>query len=55
MVCVAPISYLLPEAERILGVDAIIHVASPLPNTATPQVIIDVRGPHTWFTLSCGI
>ena len=40
-------SYLLMEAECILGVDAIIHVASPLANTAGPQVILDVRGPHT--------
>ena len=35
------------EAECILGVDAIIHVASPLPAKAAPQVILDVRGAHT--------
>jgi hypothetical protein len=27
----------------MLGVDAIIHVASPLANTGAPQVILDVR------------
>ena len=35
------------EAECILGVDAIIHVASPLPATAAPQGILDVRGDHS--------
>jgi nucleoside-diphosphate-sugar epimerase len=29
--------------KHVLGVNAIIHVASPLPNTATPEVILDVR------------
>jgi hypothetical protein len=28
------------------GVDAIIHVASPLPDTASPEVILEVRGAH---------
>jgi hypothetical protein len=28
----------------MLGVDAIIHVASPLPDAGGPQVILDVRG-----------
>ena len=51
-VCITPISYLLLEAECILGVDAIIHVASPLSNSAAPQVILDVRGAHTWFKFS---
>ena len=31
----------------LLGVDAIIHVASPLANAGTPQVILDVRGADT--------
>jgi hypothetical protein len=35
------------EVEYILGVDAIIHVASPLPNSGAPQVIVDVRGADT--------
>jgi hypothetical protein len=52
MVCVAPISYLLLEAECILGVDAVIHVASPLPNSATPQGILDVRGAYACFKFS---
>jgi hypothetical protein len=43
------------EAECTLGVDAIIHVASPLPNTAVPQVIVNVRGPHTSFMFSCSL
>ena len=43
------------EAECTLGVDAIIHVASPLPNTAVPQVIVGVRGPHTSFMFSCSL
>jgi len=30
------------------GVDAIIHVASPLANAASPQVILDVRYPRAW-------
>ncbi len=30
-------------AEYTLGVDAIIHVASPLVNAATTDVILDVR------------
>lgn len=30
-------------AEHILGVDAIIHVASPLAHSAAPAVILDVR------------
>jgi hypothetical protein len=38
--------------ERILGVDAIIHVASPLPDAAAPQVILDVRGGHSLFKFS---
>ena len=29
--------------KHVLGVDAIIHVASPLPNAATPEVVLDVR------------
>jgi hypothetical protein len=29
--------------KRVLGVDAIIHVASPLPNAANPEVVLDVR------------
>ena len=29
--------------KHVLGVDAIIHVASPLPNTSTPEGILDVR------------
>ena len=37
-------SLLCPKAECVSGVDVIIHVASPLPNTSTPQVILDVRG-----------
>jgi hypothetical protein len=49
---VAPIYYLLLEVECILGVDAIIHVASPLSNSAAPQVILDVRGAHTWSKFS---
>jgi hypothetical protein len=28
----------------ISGVDVIMHVASPLPNSSTPQAILDVRG-----------
>jgi hypothetical protein len=44
---------LLLEAECILGVEAIIHVASPLFDTAAAQVILDVRGAHTWFMFSC--
>ena len=36
-------SRLFPKAEYILGVDAIMHVASPLFNTTDPQVMIDVR------------
>ena len=35
--------FLYSEAEYVPGVDAIIHVASPLANAATPQVILDVR------------
>ena len=35
----------------MLGVDAIIHVASPLPNAGTPQVILDVSGAHIWFQI----
>jgi hypothetical protein len=31
----------------MLGVDAIIHVASPLPNAGAPQVTLDVRGVDT--------
>jgi len=31
------------EAEYAAGVDAIIHVASPLANAGSPQVILDVR------------
>ena len=31
------------EAEYVTGVDAIIHVASPLANAASPQVILHVR------------
>ena len=34
---------LYSEAEYVAGVDAIIHVASPLANAASPQVILDVR------------
>ena len=30
--------------EYISGVDAIMHVASALPNTGEPQVILEVRG-----------
>ena len=40
------------EAECTLGVDGIIHVASPLPNTAVPQIIVNVRCPHTSFMFS---
>ena len=29
--------------KHVLGVDAIIHVASPLAHAATPEVILDVR------------
>jgi hypothetical protein len=29
--------------KHVLGVDAIIHVASPLPNTTSPEVVLDVR------------
>ena len=35
--------FLYSEAECVPGVDAIIHVASPLANAASPQVILDVR------------
>jgi hypothetical protein len=35
------------KAEYILGADAIIHVASPLPNAGTPEVILDVRNRQT--------
>ena len=31
------------EAEYAAGVDAVIHVASPLANAGSPQVILDVR------------
>ena len=40
------------DAKCILGVDAIIHVASPLPAAAAPQAILDVRSAHTWFKFS---
>ena len=36
-------SCLFSQAEYISGVDAIMHVASPLFNTTDPQVMIDVR------------
>jgi hypothetical protein len=39
-------------AEYILGTDAIIHVASPLPDTGTPEVILDVRDRQTSFSAS---
>jgi hypothetical protein len=42
---VATVSY-LRKLNDISGVDAIIHVASPLPNSSTPQVILDVRDDH---------
>src|SRR6266702_7002617 len=49
MRCVGPLvpvsSY--PMAEHILGVDAIIHVASPLPN-ANADVVLDVRSSQTF-------
>jgi len=35
--------FLSSEAEYAAGVDAIIHVASPLANAASPQVILHVR------------
>jgi hypothetical protein len=44
---VARWSLLFQKAEYITGVNAIIHVASPLPNTADPQVILDVRSADT--------
>ena len=31
------------KTEYISGVDVIMHVASPLPNAASPQVILEVR------------
>ena len=34
--------FIYSEAEYVPGVDAIIHVASPLANAASPQVILDV-------------
>jgi hypothetical protein len=37
------------KAEYMSGVDAIIHVASPLPDTANPQGILVVRGGHVQF------
>ena len=37
-------------AEHILGVDAIIHVASPLAHTTTPDVILDVRSTQCSFS-----
>jgi hypothetical protein len=36
----------------IPGVDAIIHVASPLANAASPQVILDVRYASAWDPLA---
>ena len=38
--------------KHVLGVDAIIHVASPLPNTGTPEVILDVRSNKISFPAS---
>ena len=38
-----PASSSMSLKHVLLGVDAIIHVASPLPNTAAPEVILDVR------------
>lgn len=35
--------FLCPGIEYALDVDAIIHVASPLAYSASPQVILDVR------------
>jgi hypothetical protein len=35
------------------GVDAIIHVASPLANAGSPQVILDVRHPRAWDPVPC--
>jgi hypothetical protein len=42
-----PISFLILGTECMIGVDAIIHVASPLSNAGTPQLILDVRGADT--------
>jgi hypothetical protein len=38
----ATVSY-LRKLNGFSGVDIIIHVASPLPNSSTPQAILDVR------------
>ena len=55
MRCVGPLvpvsSY--PMAEHILGVDAIIHVASPLPN-ANADVVLDVRSSQTFCCQTTG-
>ena len=37
-----------PGIQHVLGVDAIIHVASPLAHSASPQVTINVRCLHSW-------
>ena len=40
---VQTLQFLCPGIEYVLDVDAIIHVASPLAYSASPQVILDVR------------
>jgi len=40
------------KAECISGVDAIVHVASPLSDAASPQKTVDVRGGHNWLKFS---
>ena len=39
------------KAECVSGVDVIMHVASPLPNSSTPQVILDVRSARAQIQL----
>ena len=47
------LSRLYSKVEYISGVDAIIHVASPLSNTGAPQVILEVRGAESRIVIVC--
>jgi hypothetical protein len=46
------VPHLMQWLNMSLGVDAIIHVASPLAHTAAPEVILDVRNRQTSFSAS---
>ena len=49
--CASPASSSM-SLKHVLGVDAIIHIASPLPNNGTPEVILDVRSNKISFPAS---